>query len=283
MSGSVGQSPAPQGDRADANGDRRSGRVACARVLERDRELGLRVPVSAITRARAELIAPVLTFDPGIWEAPAGLDGGGLGFLVLEGLLARDVVLAGVTCTELLGEGDLVDPAGTPGPEALVGYEILWHALQRTSVAVLDGNFARSLVNWPQVSGALLERTVRRLTRMAVHRALLQLSPVETRLLVLFWFLAERWGRVTSDGISLRLQLTHQLIGQLVGSKRASVTTALHNVSDSGRVIRRADGTWLLRGGPPQDLAHLHWSSRSMRPVAREPWNQPAGIEQALN
>ena len=39
---------------------------------------------------------------------------------------------------------------------------------------------------------------------MSIHQALLQLSPVETRLLVLFWYLAERWGRVTPDGISVR-------------------------------------------------------------------------------
>ena len=49
---------------------------------------------------------------------------------------------------------------------------------------------------------ALLERAIRRTLRMSIHQALLQLSPVETRLLVLFWHLAERWGRVTPDGIA---------------------------------------------------------------------------------
>ena len=54
--------------------------------------------------------------------------------------------------------------------------------------------------------GALLERAVRRTQRMSIHQALLQLSPVETRLLVLFWHLAERWGHVTPDGITVRLR-----------------------------------------------------------------------------
>ena len=72
---------------------------------------------------------------------------------------------------------------------------------------------------------ALLERAVRRTLRMSIHQALLQLSPVETRLLVLFWHLAERWGHVTPDGISVRLRMSHELLGQLVGSRRASVTT----------------------------------------------------------
>ena len=82
----------------------------------------------------------------------------------------------------------------------------------------------------------LLERAIRRTLRMSVHQALLQLSPVETRLLVLFWHLAERWGRVTPDGISVRLRISHELLGQLVGCRRASVTTALHRVDDSGLV-----------------------------------------------
>jgi hypothetical protein len=41
----------------------------------------------------------------------------------------------------------------------------------------------RDLARWPQVMSTLLERAVRR-----THRT------VETRLVVLFWHLAERWG-----------------------------------------------------------------------------------------
>jgi CRP/FNR family cyclic AMP-dependent transcriptional regulator len=114
------------------------------------------------------------------------------------------------------------------------------------------------------VMAALLERAIRRTLRMSIHQALLQLSPVETRLLVLFWHLAERWGRVTPDGISVRLRLSHEILGQLVGSRRASVTTALHRIDDSGLVIRRSDGTWLLRGDPPDELAEISWQPRAM-------------------
>ena len=101
---------------------------------------------------------------------------------------------------------------------------------------------------------------------MSVHQALLQLSPVETRLLVLFWHLAERWGRVTPDGISVRLRLPHELLGQLVGCQRASVTTALRHISDSGLLIRRSDGTWLLHGSPPGELAELNWQVAAATP-----------------
>jgi hypothetical protein len=54
--------------------------------------------------------------------------------------------------------------------------------------------------------------------------------------------------------------MSHELIGQLVGCRRASVTTALHRIDDSELVLRRSDGTWLLRGSPPDEFAELRWS-----------------------
>ena len=182
-----------------------------------------------------------------------------LGFLMLDGLLARDVVLVGHTCTELLGEGDVIQPWIPSADDGLVRYHVLWHILAPSRLAVLDDDFARALAEWPQVMSMLLERAIRRTLRMSVHQALLQLSPVETRLVVLFWHLAERWGRVTPDGISVKLRMSHELLGQLVGCRRASVTTALHRVNDSGLVTRNTDGTWLLRGSPPDELAEISW------------------------
>ena len=193
-----------------------------------DPELGLRIPASEISRAREELVASVCALPAGHWEVPHGEGARGrLGFLILEGLLARDMTLAGRTATELLGEGDVVQP---------------W-------------------VAYRQALTALLERAVRRTHRMSIHEALLQLSPVETRLLVLFWHLAERWGRVTPAGIALRLRLSHALLGQLVGCRRASVTTALQHVYASGALVRRGDGTWLLAGDPPDELTSIHWEA----------------------
>ena len=238
-------------------------REELVRILEIDPELGLRVPAAEISRARVELVARVESLPRGRWEVPHEEgDRGQLGFLMLRGLLGREVILAGTTCTELLGEGDVLQPWVPARDDGLVRYHVLWHALSPVRLAILDGAFARSLASWPQVMGALLERAVRRTLRMSIHQALLQLSPVETRLLVLFWHLAERWGHVTPDGISVRLRMSHELLGQLVGCRRASVTTALRRIDDSGLVVRRADGTWLLRGSPPDELADISWEQR---------------------
>jgi CRP-like cAMP-binding protein len=238
------------------------------RLLEHEPELGLRVPPDLITRCREELVAHTLSFGTGLWDVPAQPGGAhGLGYVVLDGVLAREMILAGTTCAELLGEGDFVQPAAAR-EERLVRYHVQWRVLRPLRLAVLDERFARALASWPGVMTALLERSLRRPHRMAVHQALLQLSPVETRLLVLFWHLAERWGRVTPDGIRIELALSHELLGHLVGVQRASVTTALHRVYDAGGLSRGSDGTWVLHGKPPGELIAPHWGQRVSATVA---------------
>ena len=232
------------------------------RILELDRELGLRVPADEITRARSELVARVKQLPPGHWDVPRDEEEvGRLGYLVLEGRVARDLTLAGTTATELLGQGDVVQPWVSMREDGLVRHRVGWHVLETVRLAVLDEDLGRRLVQWPQVMSMLLERAIKRTQRMSIHVALLQLSPVETRLLVLFWHLAERWGRVTPAGVIVRLRLPHALLGQLVGCKRASVTTALQRVYASGELMRRSDGSWLLLGSPPDELAQLHWEA----------------------
>jgi CRP/FNR family transcriptional regulator, cyclic AMP receptor protein len=228
-------------------------------VLEVDPELARRIPPSRVYEARRRLVAPLQTLSPGFCDVPDDNEPMHLGYLVIEGLLARDVVLAGHVSTELLGEGDLVQSWAASSDETLIHYRVYWHVLSRVKLAILDGEFARTLVHWPQVLAVILERANRRALHMSIHQALLQLSPVETRLLVLFWHLAGRWGRVTPKGVLLPLALTHQVMGQLVGCQRASVTTALKSVSASGLVERLADGGWLLHGEPPDELSHLSW------------------------
>jgi CRP-like cAMP-binding protein len=243
------------------------------RLLEHEPELGLRVPPSLVARCREELVARTICFDHGVWDAPAEVGGrGGVGYLLLDGVLAREMILAGKNCAELLGEGDVLQPNITR-EERLVRYHVQWNVLEPLRLAVLDERFARTLGSWPTVTAAILERAVRRTHRMAVHQALLQLSPVETRLLILFWHLAERWGRVTPDGIAIVLPLSHEMLGHLVGCRRASVTTALARVCDSGRLCRRGDGRWVLKGAPPGELAQVHWHERKRAPLA-----EPAAV-----
>jgi CRP/FNR family transcriptional regulator, cyclic AMP receptor protein len=69
---------------------------------------------------------------------------------------------------------------------------------------------------------------------------------VETRLLVEFWHLAERWGRVGPTGITITLPLTHEMIGELVGATRPSVTTGLGRLAARGLLVREGADVWHL-------------------------------------
>jgi CRP-like cAMP-binding protein len=73
---------------------------------------------------------------------------------------------------------------------------------------------------------------------------------VERRLLLKLRQLAERWGRVTPDGIRLDLRLTHQELANMVGAVRESVTIALGRLASAGEIEVR-NRTLLIR--PPDD------------------------------
>src|SRR5829696_3463172 len=81
-----------------------------------------------------------------------------------------------------------------------------------------------------------------------------------TRLAVLdrrFLIVADRWGKVTKDGIVIPLKLTHQVLGRIVGAQRPSVTTALKTLTDRGALERAADGAWVLHGEPPDEYRRI--------------------------
>jgi CRP-like cAMP-binding protein len=83
-----------------------------------------------------------------------------------------------------------------------------------------------------------------------IHMAIAHHARVDARLELLLWHLADRWGRVTREGVLLPLRLTHELLADLVAAQRPSVTLSLQNLERSGRVARR-DGHIYLLGSPP--------------------------------
>jgi hypothetical protein len=46
------------------------------------------------------------------------------------------------------------------------------------------------------------------------------------------------------------MTLSHRMLGQLVGARRPTVSTALGDLVRQGELTRRDDGTWLLTGKP---------------------------------
>jgi CRP-like cAMP-binding protein len=124
-----------------------------------------------------------------------------------------------------------------------------WRALETTRVALLDYDFGLRAGGIPMVSRALLTLATRTSSWLFAKSLILSSPGIEERLLLLFALLGERWGKVTPGGVSLRLPLTHAVLASLCGSRRPSVTMALHALEREGLLSCTAKGSWLLHGG----------------------------------
>jgi CRP/FNR family cyclic AMP-dependent transcriptional regulator len=221
-------------------------------LLEIDPDLGLLLDEDRLPVARRDLLVGVHTLETGSWAADklAGASPEHVGLLVIDGVLSREVLVSDTVSTELLGPGDVVRPWRLHDGPDLLRHSVRWSVLTRSRVALLDRRFAVQLAGYPEVYAAILDRVNERALRLAVTQAISQLNRVDRRLLALFWHLAERWGRMTADGVALPMTLSHRMLGQLVGARRPTVSTALGELGRQGEVHRRDDGTWLLVGTP---------------------------------
>jgi CRP/FNR family cyclic AMP-dependent transcriptional regulator len=223
-------------------------------LLEADAELGALLSAERREQAARALIVRVERLAPGTWDPAGGVNGSGhVGVLVLDGVLTREVVMAEHVSAELLGPGDVVDPWRRSGRAGLLRVETTWTVIEDATVAVLDRRFATEAARFPEITFALFDRLAQRAQRLATTQAISQLTRVDRRLTALFWHLAERWGRVSGDGVVVPLPLlTHGVLGRMIGARRPTVSTALSQLAERGDVLRREDGSWLLRGDPPR-------------------------------
>jgi hypothetical protein len=227
-------------------------------IVDADPDLADLLDARELTAARREALTRVQRLSPGEWDAGAALEPAihHRGFLIVEGLLSRTVDVLGRRCVELVGHGDVMRPWRWDDEGSHVQAEVGWQVLEPTRLAVLDHELVQRMVPWPQLGLELFSRGTRRAHHLAVALAIAHHQRVDDRLLLTLWHLAERWGRVTSDGIVVPLPLGHQRLADLVGAQRQSVTTAMGALSRAGSVSRRGDGHWVLHGGPPEQLRH---------------------------
>jgi CRP/FNR family cyclic AMP-dependent transcriptional regulator len=224
-----------------------SPRSSTIALLDADPDLGFRLNGDR-KAAAAHVTVKVDRLWPGPWRRSHDLDAanGDMGLLLLEGIMVRRLCVHDTVSAELLGPGDLIRPAWSSQTDSLLHARARWSVLSAARVALLDARVAAELATWPEIVSALLDRLSERAERIAVTRAIGQLTGVDRRLLALFWHLAERWGRVQRTGVLVPLCLTHRLLGQLVGAHRPTVTTALRLLAERRVLVRTRDGSWLL-------------------------------------
>jgi CRP/FNR family cyclic AMP-dependent transcriptional regulator len=220
-------------------------------LLDLDPELGRLLDDARRPQARHDLIVDVRRVDPGPWDdgRPGDAGPGGVGLLLVDGLIARELALADNVSCELLGPGDLIPPRTLHDPARALGARDRWTVLDGGALAVLDHRLAPVLMRYPEVNAMLIDRLAQRAHRLAVSQAISRLTGVDRRLLALFWHLAERWGKVGPGGVTVTIPVPHRLIAELVGARRPTVSTALGALAER-ELLTRDGQTWRLAGDP---------------------------------
>lgn len=228
------------------------------KLLERDRELGEDLDPARLAAAMQRAQTTVITLPRGPWEPPEWSPSVrvGAGLLLLEGLMLRRVGLEGRFGAELLATGDLMRPWQREGDGSSIPRKLRWQVLERCRVAVLDLSLMRQLTDYPEIYGRLMGRALRRSRRLAINIAIVHQPRVESRLHMLLWHLADRWGVVRVDGVMMPIKLTHETLAELIAARRPTVSSALSSMERSG-VLRRTQEGWLLRGSPPGELKDM--------------------------
>jgi CRP/FNR family cyclic AMP-dependent transcriptional regulator len=237
-------------------------------VLVEDPDLADAIPGERRHQAVERSLVPAFSVPTGPWCPPKVFAADGIGFLVLAGVLIRRVEIGERCGAELVGESDVMRPWQGDDAQTLPLSDG-WSVLEPTRLAVLDGSFTRLAGEFPELAGKLFERSVRRSRRLAANMAIIHQARVDDRLHMLFWHLANRWGRVRADGTLVPLRLTHTVLADLVAARRPTVSSALAKLSRRG-LVRAVDDGWLLAGEAPRGPQSLT-EARPVRP------DRPAG------
>jgi CRP/FNR family transcriptional regulator, cyclic AMP receptor protein len=207
-----------------------------ATVPPEDRRLAERTLMMPLMSALDEDLADVIAT-----EIPDAFD-----FVIVDGVVLKETTLARRPALELLGPGDVLAPPLTTIRQLESRAVSRYMAHGPVSLIAIQGHFRDAVRRWPGLADFLHERLGRQTHHASMHLAMLHLPRIEDRLIALFADLAERFGHVTADGILIDLPLTHEVIGGLVGSRRPTVTLALHKLASDGLLERLEGDRWKL-------------------------------------
>ena len=214
-------------------------------------DLGPELTETLMQRLRADVIhVPDRAWHPE--EVPLSEDTD-LGMIVIDGLLEREVHVAGRSAAEVLGPGDVLRPWDVVDrAAACVPVDSAWTVLEPARIAVLDERASAVAAGHPRLASVLIGRVLNRARSLAVLLAIAQIRRLDLRILTLLWHLADRFGRVRPEGVAVEVPLKHATIAKLLAATRPSVSSALAELTDQGQIERLPGGGWLLKGAPPR-------------------------------
>ncbi|HEY3772459.1 MAG TPA: helix-turn-helix domain-containing protein [Solirubrobacteraceae bacterium] len=218
-------------------------------VLDVDPDLMLGLDPEHEQVARARTRAPLIeargpSWDPTVISEAA--EPGWLGLFLVEGLMIRCVSIGSRTACELFGPGDLIRPWDVDGEYEPLPIATSWRVPRASKLAVLDDSFALRIAPWPTIVSRIVGRVANRARSLALNQAVSHLARADSRLLIVFWLLADRWGKVVPEGIRITLPLTHEVLAILIGVRRPTATLAVQRLTRAGLIARRRPDQWLL-------------------------------------
>ena len=225
-------------------------------IVDADPDLAELLDDAQLKHARREALTRVQRLWPGESDINGALEADvhHRGFLIVDGLLtarwrARPPLRRADRPVRRDAAWNWDGPAG-------VHAEVGWLALEPSPARRPDHALVDRINPWPQLGLESFNRGTRRAHHLAVALAIAHHPRVEDRLLLTLWHLAERWGRVTPDGIVVNLPLGHQRLADIVGAHRPSVTTAMGALAKAGRVEPPRWRRLSIHGDPAEKLRH---------------------------
>jgi hypothetical protein len=164
------------------------------RLLDLDGDLAEALGEGVAARARDRIGVATVRLEPGSWspESLAPVVRDAFALLVCDGLIVRELELAGTVTADLVGPGDIL-AFGSAG-EPLLSTRDRLHVSGTAHVAILDSRVLPGLHAWPALGARLIARVAGQAARAAEQRAISYLPRVELRIRALLWHLAGRWG-----------------------------------------------------------------------------------------
>ncbi|MGH2562041.1 MAG: Crp/Fnr family transcriptional regulator [Thermomicrobiales bacterium] len=143
-------------------------------------------------------------------------------------------------------------------------------ALVDTTVSVIEQDDLAAMIGQsPELAAALVEGMTRRLTSLQTLVEQILARDVTVRLATMLLTLAERFGRPMPDGLhKIALPVPHQLLANMIGSNRVTVTRKLSELRAAG--LTRALGRNLIAVDPVKLHAFVQASARPATPEPAE-------------
>src|ERR671911_337509 len=129
-------------------------------LLKADPDLGALLAEQRRSEAERRLLVSTHRLAVGPWDVTrlSGASADHIGLLVLDGVVARELVVADHVSAELLGPGDLVRPWQASTATGLLPVQAVWSVLSTVTLAVLDRRFAPEAARYPEITAALFDR-----------------------------------------------------------------------------------------------------------------------------